>query len=121
MKFLADESCDFAAVRSLRAAGHDVFAVSEHIRQSDDANLMKTAHRAGRILLTEDKDFGWLAYVAQADSAGVILIRFPASERRSLAESVLSLVDRFGPQLSRAFVVLSPGSVRISFSRFRKQ
>jgi hypothetical protein len=29
MRFLADESCDFLAVRALRALGHDVAAVSQ--------------------------------------------------------------------------------------------
>ena len=29
MRFLADESCDFAVVRALREAGHDVVAVAE--------------------------------------------------------------------------------------------
>jgi hypothetical protein len=29
MKFLADESCDFAVVRTLRDAGYEVLAVSE--------------------------------------------------------------------------------------------
>ena len=27
LRFLADESCDFAVVRALRSAGYDVFAV----------------------------------------------------------------------------------------------
>jgi hypothetical protein len=29
MRFMADESCDFAVVRALREAGHDVLYVSE--------------------------------------------------------------------------------------------
>jgi len=29
VRFLADESCDFAVVRALRGAGHDVSAVTE--------------------------------------------------------------------------------------------
>jgi len=29
VRFLTDESCDFAVVRALRAAGHDVAAVAE--------------------------------------------------------------------------------------------
>jgi hypothetical protein len=29
MRLLADESCDFAVVRALRAAGHDVRAVAD--------------------------------------------------------------------------------------------
>jgi hypothetical protein len=32
MRFLADESCDFAVVRALRSAGHDVLAVAEVAR-----------------------------------------------------------------------------------------
>jgi predicted nuclease of predicted toxin-antitoxin system len=60
MRFLADESCDFAVVRTLRASGHDVLAVSEFQQRSIDQELMHTAYREDRILLTEDKDFGWL-------------------------------------------------------------
>lgn len=29
MRFIADESCDYAVVRELRAAGHDVLAMAE--------------------------------------------------------------------------------------------
>ena len=29
MRFLADESCDFGMVRTLRGAGHDVLAVAD--------------------------------------------------------------------------------------------
>ena len=39
------------------------------------------AHQEGRILLTEDKDFGWLAFAAHTNTAGVVLIRFPAGAR----------------------------------------
>jgi predicted nuclease of predicted toxin-antitoxin system len=116
MRFLADESCDFVVVRTLRAAGHDVLAVSEFRRQSVDEELMELAHKEGRILLTEDKDFGWLAFVAHAKSAGVLLIRFPAGMRRTLSSSVSRLVAQRGSELLGSFVVLRPGSVRISRS-----
>jgi predicted nuclease of predicted toxin-antitoxin system len=81
LRFLADESCDFAVVRSLRALGYDVIAVSEITTRSVDRELIEQAYRDQRILITEDKDFGWLVYVSQADSAGVILIRFPGNAR----------------------------------------
>ena len=58
LRFLADESCDFAVVRALRAKGYDVLAVSEFMQRSDDRDLIDLAYREGRILLTEDKDFG---------------------------------------------------------------
>ena len=71
LRFLADESCDFAVVRALRAAGYDVVAISEITRRSDDRELIDQASQEKRIVLTEDKDFGWLVYVRHADSAGV--------------------------------------------------
>jgi hypothetical protein len=37
MRFLADESCDFAGVQALRASGHDVAAVAEVARGAEDA------------------------------------------------------------------------------------
>jgi uncharacterized protein with PIN domain len=54
LRFLADESCDFAVVRALRADGYDVFAVSEVMNRSDDHGLIELAHRERRILPTED-------------------------------------------------------------------
>jgi predicted nuclease of predicted toxin-antitoxin system len=114
MRFLADESCDFAVVRALRSLGHEVAAVSESQQRSVDQELMEAAYREGRILLTEDKDFGWLAFVAHADNPGVVLIRFPAAARQTLPSAVMRLVAEFGAELRGAFVVVSPGSVRIS-------
>ena len=66
MRFLADESCDFAVVRCLRADGHDVRAVSEFQQRSVDQAVMELAAVEDRILLTEDKDFGRLAFAAGA-------------------------------------------------------
>jgi predicted nuclease of predicted toxin-antitoxin system len=117
MRFLADESCDFAVVRALRRDGHDVLAVSEFQQRSIDQEVMEIALRDNRLLLTEDKDFGRLVFAARVDSPGVILIRFPAPARRLLAEAVQRLVAERGAQLKKAFVVLQPGSIRISTSR----
>ena len=115
LQFLADESCDFAVVRALRAKDYDVLAVSEVTHRSDDRELIEQAHRERRILLTEDKDSGWLVYVSHADSSGVILIRFPGNARQTLAEAITQLVEEQGKRLLKAFVVVQPGHVRISY------
>jgi len=114
MRFLADECCDFAAVRALRAHGHDVLAVSEFQHRSVDKEVLDLALAEDRILLTEDKDFGWHVFAGRMDSPGVILIRFPASARRLPAGAILKLVNEHALQLAGAFVVLRPGEVRIS-------
>jgi predicted nuclease of predicted toxin-antitoxin system len=121
MRFLADECCDFAAVRALRAHGHDVLAVCEFQRRSVDKELVELALAEDRILLTEDKDFGWLVFAGRMDSPGVILIRFPASARRLLVDAVLKLVSEYASRLVWAFVVLRPGEARISFGPHHPQ
>ena len=48
LQFLADESCDFAVVRALRAEGYDVLAISEVMQRSDDRELIEQAQREQR-------------------------------------------------------------------------
>jgi predicted nuclease of predicted toxin-antitoxin system len=57
LNFLADESCDFRVVRTLREAGHDVLAVCEFAKRMQDQEVMNLSAREERILITEDKDF----------------------------------------------------------------
>jgi predicted nuclease of predicted toxin-antitoxin system len=46
--------------------------------------VFATARDEARILVTEDKDFGLLAYAIVRGTAGVILIRYPSNARSSL-------------------------------------
>ncbi len=113
MRFLADESCDFAVVRALRGAGHDVVAIAEVAPRADDEWVIDMAVQEGRLLLTEDRDFGQLVYAAGHESSGVIFLRFPAGARARIADEVLSLVSERGEQLMGRFVVVQPGRYRI--------
>lgn len=114
MRFLADESFDFGAVRALREADFDVLAIVELDRGIPDRAVAEMAHREGRLLLTEDKDFGQLVYAAGAAAQGVVLTRFPAGLRQEMIVSVVEVVQRLGPKLRGRFVVVQPGRVRIS-------
>jgi predicted nuclease of predicted toxin-antitoxin system len=114
LRFLADESCDFAVVRALRADGFDVLAVGEATSRSIDRDLIVQASDERRILLTEDKDFGWLVFVSHVDSPGVILIRFPGRARQTLAQAMSQLIREQGQRLRGAFAVIQPGYIRIS-------
>ena len=58
LKFLADESCDFAFVRVLRQNGYDVKAIVEVMPGASDLRVLESGFEERRVLLTEDKDFG---------------------------------------------------------------
>ena len=57
MNFLADECCEAGLVTGLRSDGHDVAYVLEGQTGISDDEVLQNAFVAGRILLTEDKDF----------------------------------------------------------------
>lgn len=113
MRFLADESCDFSVARALRAAGHVVVAVAEMAPQAEDATVLSLALSDQYLLLTEDKDFGQLVFSAGHATAGVLLLRFPATARANMAKAVLDLVTERQEQLLGRFTVVQPGHVRI--------
>ena len=113
MRFLADECCDFSVVRALRAAGHDVLAVAELALGSDDSAVMDLALRENRVLLTGGKDFGQLVYAQSLQSSGVIFIRYPAADQKTLPKTLVTLVSDPEVDLTGSFVVMSPGRIRI--------
>lgn len=114
MRFLADESCDFAAVHALRAVGHDVVAVAEVARGAEDSAVIELARTESRILLTEDKDFGQLVFAAAHHTAGVVLLRWPVTARSTLGSALVELAAEHGDDLFGSFAVVAPGRVRIS-------
>lgn len=113
LKFLADESCDFLVVRSLRSAGYDVVAVSESFPSASDTEVLNASVKDERILLTEDKDFGEWIFAHRKEMTGVLLIRFPGNARSGLGQAVTHLVEKYGRELLSSFSVLEPGRARI--------
>lgn len=114
MDFLADESFDFRLVRALRAAGHSVMSVMESVPGADDEAVIRLAADTNRILLTEDKDFGWLVYVTHSASRGVVLVRCRESDRGSLAARLVGLILTRASELQDSFVVVTLEKARFS-------
>ncbi len=114
MRVLADESCDFAVVRALRRAGHDVTAVVEALPGAPDDEVIRLALSEQRVLITEDKDFGQLVHAAGGSLVGVVFLRFPAVARAELAATVVELFAKHGAGLPGRFAVVQPGRLRIS-------
>ena len=114
MRFLADESCDFAVVYALRKAEHNVLAVAEITPRAADSDVIRLARKQRRILLTEDKDFGQLVYASGQKALGVVFLRFPVSARNIIANDIVMLVEKQKEKLFGSFVVVQPGKIRIS-------
>ena len=114
MPFLADESCDFAVVRALRDAGEDVIAVAEVAPGADDRIVLEMGQRDGRVLLTEDKDFGNLVFAAGHPTGGVSFLRYPVAARMLIAQATVDFVRQRRQDLGGSFVVIEPSRIRIT-------
>jgi len=113
MRFLADESCDYALVRALRADGHDVLAVSELSPRAKDSIVINLAIDENRILLTEDSDFGQLVFAHGLKKVSVIFMRYPASARMQQTKDIVDFIKKHGEKITGCFVVAQPGRTRI--------
>ena len=106
MRFLADECVGAPLVAHLRTTGQDIHYLAEESRGLTDPEVLAAAHEQGRILLTEDKDFGELAVRHGHPVPGVVLLRIDPM-RRTLKETRLdAAVAHFGECLHGRFVVV---------------
>jgi predicted nuclease of predicted toxin-antitoxin system len=113
LRLLADESVDIAVVQALRQEGHDVVAIVEARPGTSDQDVAEIARTEGRILLTEDRDFGRLAFAELKALGSVVYMRYPSALRLEFAREVVEFVRDRDQQLAATFVVLQPGRARI--------
>lgn len=59
MKFLADESVEKSVVDWLRNQGFDVMYIAEKTPCISDEDVLRLANNEDRVLITNDKDFGF--------------------------------------------------------------
>jgi uncharacterized protein with PIN domain len=113
VEFVADESCAGPVIRALRAAGHDVLAIAESATGASDEVVIARAFGEGRVLITEDRDFGELVYARRQLAAGVMFVKFPSRARGTKPAAVVEAVTRMGERLRDGFTVIEPGRVRV--------
>jgi predicted nuclease of predicted toxin-antitoxin system len=76
MKFLIDESADARLASYLSSQGHDaIFVAQSHGPGLSDERIFAIAHEEGRILITDDRDFGELVFRFRQPHSGVIYFR----------------------------------------------
>jgi predicted nuclease of predicted toxin-antitoxin system len=113
MKLLADENVPAAAVAGLRAAGHDVVWIRTANPGVSDLEVIASASRQDRLILTFDKDFGELARQEVDHSPpGVILVRLPMRPPAEMAAYLAATLDSRSDWLGH-FSVLEPGRIRM--------
>ena len=112
MRILADESVEGEVVARLRGEGHDVAYVPEASAGIGDDEVLARANAEGRVLLTEDKDCGDLAFFYGNRSLGVVLLRAHGADVEAKASLAADVLETHEDELTKDqphFVVLRWG------------
>jgi len=114
MRLLSDHDVYGATVRFLRSAGHDIATAAElGLAQAEDDELLSAAQSQNRILLTRDRDFGSLIFVAGRQGGVIYLRMLPANQQLVHSELQAVLTQYSEAELLAAFVVVESGRHRI--------
>lgn len=111
LRFLVDECTGKRLAILLENAGYDVVFVGDWKPSASDDEVLEKAEKEGRILITDDKDFGELVFRLRRPSRGVILLRMSTTDptrRFQLLEKILKLIDVRGK-----FVVVRDDVVKL--------
>ena len=96
MRIIADENCDSMIMAALRNAGHDVLSVREDQRGGSDKGVFEMARMRGRVVLTNDLDFGFLSERERHHPPAVILMRLDRLSRPARANRVVQVLRTLG-------------------------
>ena len=113
MKWLADENVLEAIVDWLRSRGEDVTLSRDLETDGSDSAALSAAAEQGRIILTDDKDFGELVFRRRLVSAGVLLLRQHGTSPTARLERLDNVWPAIEANLPGSFVVVSPADVRV--------
>lgn len=109
-RLLLDENVPAATAKRLRAAGIDVALV---VPGSADRAILERARAEARVLVTFDRDFGFLAIRGGAAiPTGIVYLRLLPSTPDGPAEALLGLLAAPGVELAGRLTVVERGRVR---------
>jgi predicted nuclease of predicted toxin-antitoxin system len=113
MRFLADENFPVPSIAMLRAARHDVVAITEAARGVSDEVVLARAVREERFILTFDRDYGELIFARrQEPPVGVFFFRFRPRTPEEPAQRLLAVLTLPEAHFQGQFTVIEREDMR---------
>jgi predicted nuclease of predicted toxin-antitoxin system len=100
-------------LRALPQAGFDVVRSSELLPAADDRDVLGLAVKEGRVLLTEDADFGDLAVRFEIETHGVVRVALKPMAKSDANIRVVVALTGLGGKVVNAVTVIEPSRVRL--------
>jgi len=96
--------------------GHDVLSARDGYANASDETLLAVAYREGRVLITEDKDFGELVFALRQRHP--CIVRLDGLTATEEAAAMRNLIERQGAAMREGAIIVVTGRlVRIRSAR----
>lgn len=110
---LADENIYHSIIQAIREIGIEVYSIYENSRGLSDVEIVELSKNPPRIILTEDKDFGDLAFAFQVKNISVILLRYSFEETEKITQILIDLLTSKAAELKGKFTTITTKKIRI--------
>lgn len=111
--FIADECFSGLLLKALRAAGFDVSRSADLLPAAMDEQVLAIAYAEGRVLLTEDRDFGELVVRLGLPTHGVVRVDLRSLERSAREVRLVEALTSLGSGVEGALVTVEPTRTRV--------
>ncbi len=112
IKFLADVNVEKPIIDLLIEKGLDVKWVVNIDKKMPDIRIFEIANDEGRVIITNDKDFGEFVFYQRKVSHGIVLLRIKGQNLSDKITLVDRLLDRYCDKILRHFVVVTKKKFR---------
>jgi predicted nuclease of predicted toxin-antitoxin system len=112
LKFLIDESTGVAVSNILKEMGFDSVSVAEIMGGAGDEDIIEGAKKEERVIITNDKDFGWLAVVFKPP--GLILLRLKKETLENKVKVIRDIVYKHENSIIGSMMVATETKIRVT-------
>ncbi|MHA1673470.1 MAG: DUF5615 family PIN-like protein [Promethearchaeota archaeon] len=115
--FIFDENIPLSVISYFsKKENFSIFSVRQNIPGSSDISIVDISRERKGIIITFDKDFGYLAYSQKRSPFGVILLRFSPKSPKYIREMLVVLfehIKRLDVSLRNNFIVFDGKKLRV--------
>lgn len=110
---IADENIPPVMIAALRKISVDVLSIKERHSGSLDESIIELARKTGRIILTEDKDFGEWVFAHKAEGISVIFLRYHFSDTSQIVSIISELLKSGTERFLNKFTTVTIRKIRV--------
>jgi predicted nuclease of predicted toxin-antitoxin system len=111
LRFLVDESTGITVSEKLKQEGFDSISVIDIMKGAEDIRIIERAKKENRIIVTNDKDFGWLATIYKPP--GLILLRLKKETIEMKIGVIHNIINKHRNSIYGNIIVATEEKIRI--------